>query len=413
MEKLTGVAFNGGGGSALTIKDHGTTLTTGATSIDFTGAGVTATASGTNITVDIPGGGGGGGVESVTGLNTDNTDPLNPIVQISINGSSLWGDGTPGAPLRTSIPTYDNIQLTSDYTAPSEGIYEVTVGTNFDNFHAFTPPDPSGADNTGKRIVVTNKDQSFSVFFNGTVYIRGTAQPASIIPPLATYEYVSMYLSSTPSGPGWYWVLTSPDYVVFPDIDLSLGDYTIYTYGTYTVSSAADPGKIVFPNPALFNGQEITIINKDNVYKIDIAQDGNNPVYQGFGSIPFPAIDAGMIVKFISDGVLWRSEPNTQEPVYNGIDLSVSQLTITTPGCYSIINPGDGTYSVTFPNPSGYDGQTITLWNKSDIGWAYFDDNGYLPRSSRPNIVIEYIDVFTVMTFKCMEGFWVLVNQQA
>ncbi len=43
--------------------------------------------------------GGGGSVESVTGLNTDNADPANPVVQISVDGVTITGDGTPGDPL--------------------------------------------------------------------------------------------------------------------------------------------------------------------------------------------------------------------------------------------------------------------------------------------------------------------------
>jgi len=39
------------------------------------------------------------GVLTVTGLNTDNTDPQNPIVEISVDGSTITGDGTPGSPL--------------------------------------------------------------------------------------------------------------------------------------------------------------------------------------------------------------------------------------------------------------------------------------------------------------------------
>lgn len=42
---------------------------------------------------------GGGSVESVTGLNTDNIDPANPIVQISVDGATITGEGTPGSPL--------------------------------------------------------------------------------------------------------------------------------------------------------------------------------------------------------------------------------------------------------------------------------------------------------------------------
>jgi hypothetical protein len=45
----------GGGGSALTIKDEGSSLATPATSIDFVGAGVTASGSGAAKTVTIPG----------------------------------------------------------------------------------------------------------------------------------------------------------------------------------------------------------------------------------------------------------------------------------------------------------------------------------------------------------------------
>jgi hypothetical protein len=48
------------------------------------------------------GGGSGGGVQSVTGLDTDNTNPLNPIVKISVDGNSITGDGTPTSPLQAS-----------------------------------------------------------------------------------------------------------------------------------------------------------------------------------------------------------------------------------------------------------------------------------------------------------------------
>lgn len=40
-----------------------------------------------------------GAVLSVTGLNTDNTDPLNPIVKISVDGTTITGLGTPASPL--------------------------------------------------------------------------------------------------------------------------------------------------------------------------------------------------------------------------------------------------------------------------------------------------------------------------
>ena len=60
-EKLTDLSasIGSGGGSAITVKDEGSNLSTAAVSFDFVGAGVTATKpSGENITVTIPGGGG-------------------------------------------------------------------------------------------------------------------------------------------------------------------------------------------------------------------------------------------------------------------------------------------------------------------------------------------------------------------
>ncbi len=39
------------------------------------------------------------GVNSVTGLDTDNTDPANPVVQIAVDGVTITGDGTAGNPL--------------------------------------------------------------------------------------------------------------------------------------------------------------------------------------------------------------------------------------------------------------------------------------------------------------------------
>lgn len=56
-----GWAPAGGGGSAIAVSDEGTQITAGVTSFNFTGSGVTATAVGNAITVNVPGGGGGGG----------------------------------------------------------------------------------------------------------------------------------------------------------------------------------------------------------------------------------------------------------------------------------------------------------------------------------------------------------------
>jgi len=41
----------------------------------------------------------GGLVNTVTGLNTNNTDPTNPVIQISVDGVTITGAGTPASPL--------------------------------------------------------------------------------------------------------------------------------------------------------------------------------------------------------------------------------------------------------------------------------------------------------------------------
>jgi hypothetical protein len=56
----------GGGGSSISVSDEGTLLTSGVTSFNFTGAGVTATEATNAVTVNIPGGGSSG---SSTGAN--------------------------------------------------------------------------------------------------------------------------------------------------------------------------------------------------------------------------------------------------------------------------------------------------------------------------------------------------------
>ena len=57
------VAQTGGGGS-LTIQDEGTGLSTAATTLNFVGAGVTASGTGATKTITISGGGGGGALQS-------------------------------------------------------------------------------------------------------------------------------------------------------------------------------------------------------------------------------------------------------------------------------------------------------------------------------------------------------------
>lgn len=77
------VQLNAGGGSALTVKDEGTNLSTATSSINFVGAGVTASNSGNDITVTISGGAFNQSNVSITGGS------ITGLSQLSINSDLI------------------------------------------------------------------------------------------------------------------------------------------------------------------------------------------------------------------------------------------------------------------------------------------------------------------------------------
>lgn len=97
-DTITIDATGGGGGSSITAKDEGSTLTAGMTSIDFVGSGVVASNTGGAVTVTISGGGGGGGL----------TTPFNPQGRLTLTGA-------------TPVMTADATAQTSVYYTPYIG----------------------------------------------------------------------------------------------------------------------------------------------------------------------------------------------------------------------------------------------------------------------------------------------------
>jgi hypothetical protein len=78
-------------------------------------------------------------------LATDNTDPLNPVVEIAVDGTTITGDGTPANPLVAS-PSSSGVQsvtgLATDNTDPSNPIVEIAVDTTLTGDG--TPANPLG-----------------------------------------------------------------------------------------------------------------------------------------------------------------------------------------------------------------------------------------------------------------------------
>lgn len=91
-----------------------------------------------------------GTVQSVTGLNTNNTDPANPIVQISVDGSTITGTGTPINPLVSKM--YSVLRTNIKQAAI------LTLGS--------TPVEILGAAAAGKVRLIAYID----IWFDGTLY---------------------------------------------------------------------------------------------------------------------------------------------------------------------------------------------------------------------------------------------------
>jgi hypothetical protein len=79
----------GGGGSALTVQDEGTSLSTAATTLNFVGSGVTASGTGSTKTITITGGGGSSGGGSIGLLETPTADNAGQLVTVNSAGDDL------------------------------------------------------------------------------------------------------------------------------------------------------------------------------------------------------------------------------------------------------------------------------------------------------------------------------------
>ena len=135
-------------------------------------------------------GGSTSGVQSVTGLNTDNTDPLNPIINISVDGVTITGDGTPLNPL---VSVADGVQsvtgLDTDNTDPLNPIVNISVDGVTITGNG-TPLNPL--------VSVTNIPQSNIIYIdsNPLIGINSTGR-GNINNPYLTPEYALADITNT------------------------------------------------------------------------------------------------------------------------------------------------------------------------------------------------------------------------
>jgi hypothetical protein len=115
--------------TGLTV--NGNLNVTGNTSLQ----GLTATTI-SATTIYVSPGGANGIVQTITGLNTNNTNPENPVINISVDGVSITGDGTPANPLVSSNPNINlpsckiNINGTTGLSNTNNGVLFLSLFNN-------------------------------------------------------------------------------------------------------------------------------------------------------------------------------------------------------------------------------------------------------------------------------------------
>jgi hypothetical protein len=113
-----------GGGSAITVSDEGTNLTSNATSFNFTGSGVTATNSGGAVTVNVS----GGGSSLTTSVITANTTAVSNTRYLCNTSSGSFTLTLPASPNNSDvieIADFNNSSLLTGF-----GINPLTITAN-------------------------------------------------------------------------------------------------------------------------------------------------------------------------------------------------------------------------------------------------------------------------------------------
>jgi hypothetical protein len=188
-----------GGGSALTVKDEGTSLSTAVTSIDFTGAGVTATNTGGAVTVNVPSG--GGGDVTLTGTQTlTNKTLTSPVINTGNLGSATVATTQTAADNSTKVAT----------TAYVDGAVTASGAVSASSTTTFTNKSISGATNTLSNIAqssVTNLTTDLAAFqltqqshtSGATVTVSSASGPLwLIVNPATLLSALAITMPATP-----------------------------------------------------------------------------------------------------------------------------------------------------------------------------------------------------------------------
>ncbi len=129
------------------------------------------------ITV-IEGGGPNGPIGSVTGLDTDNTDPQNPIVKIAVDGTTITGLGTSASPLIANGTPYT---LPAASTTILGGI-KIGTGLSIDGSDFLSTAYINLQKVISATYVLTDADNDYTIFVNNGAIAISISLGAITIP---------------------------------------------------------------------------------------------------------------------------------------------------------------------------------------------------------------------------------------
>ena len=223
----------GGGGSSLTVQDEGSALSTAATTLNFVGAGVTASGTGATKTITISGGGGG----SSLSVKDEGSALSTAATTLNFVGAGVTASGT-GAEKTITIAGGG-----AGGTTPLGGAFQ--VGTGNGSTTTFTSPlNTNIANNLIVSVDGIMQRPTTDYTVSGTTVTFGTAPPAGTAVMVRSFQGAMSTKSDftvqnfTANGSNTVYKLvegvTSGDHVLVSINGIIQRNGTDYTYSTAT-----------------------------------------------------------------------------------------------------------------------------------------------------------------------------------
>jgi len=321
----------GGGGSALTVQDEGSTLSTAVTLINFTGAGVTAAGT-SSVTVNVPAGSGGNVSNSGTPTSGQAAEWTSATViqGVAVTGTGSYVKATSPTLVTPILGTPTSGTLTNCTGLPAAGVTGLgTLATQSGTFSG-----TSSGTNTGDQTITLTGEVTGS----GTGSFAATLTNSSVIGKVLT-GYIS--------GAG---AVAATDSILQAIQKLNGNDAAFLTSATAATTY----------QPLTSN---LTALGANNVaYYLDRA---NHTGTQAGSTVTGVYTSAGLTMA--TARLLGRSTAGSgaAEEITIGTGLSLSAGTLTATGGGGSGTPGGATTQVQFNDAGAFAGDADLTWNKT------------------------------------------------